>query len=474
MSVSRLMRAIVLLAIVLCAFVFLKPRLARSYAHTDAPPVSTAASVADEPEPTALPPQPPTSTPVVTSTATATVTPIPTPTSTPTIQPLPTVQVGEAGYGELISDSFFLYSPSVLNFNVQRFLDGQPGPLKDYQEELHGKVWTAAEIIAFNAINFGVNPQAILVALEAQGNVISDACAPVPVKDKLTGWPGFYTYVRWLTYGALTAYDGARYGEVKYQAIFDDQRTIEIPQGLNAGTTALEIALARSLPPDQWSAWVQGDAPLYRERFRAWFGNPYAAPDAVAAPLALPGGYHLPFQEGDTWFYTGGPHSYDSSGARPWSSLDFVPPENLWCPGGETPANRWVAAAADGVVIQSGEALVVIDHGDGWRTYYSHVAADGRVPQWKTVVRGEPIGHPSCEVEPGGSTNGVHVHFAIWRAGLGFVDIAGLSLTGWLTGETSHYNGTLTRDGVVKRAEDSRVPGWNDVTNQAGPVAATG
>ncbi|MBT7080165.1 MAG: peptidoglycan DD-metalloendopeptidase family protein, partial [Chloroflexi bacterium] len=189
---------------------------------------------------------------------------------------------------------------------------------------------------------------------------------------------------------------------------------------------------------------------------------------------ALPGGFNLPFPVGSTWYYTGGPHNYNGgtpgciSGSgcpRFWSSVDIAPPEVTSCSPGSTSYNsRWIVATRGGTVITSQTALVVIDHGDGWRTYYSHVSSTDRRGTGG-VNQGDNLGHPSCEVEPSGFTSGIHVHFAIYQVGTGFINIAGSSLSGWSIGETSHYNGTMTRQGVNRTATTGRHNGTNDIIN---------
>jgi hypothetical protein len=59
----------------------------------------------------------------------------------------------------------------------------------------------------------------------------------------------------------------------------------------------------------------------------------------------------------------------------------------------------------------------------------------------------------------------VHVHFAIWQAGVSFVEISGSSLSDWLIQETTHYNGTMTRSGVTRTASTGRINGTNDILN---------
>jgi hypothetical protein len=190
-----------------------------------------------------------------------------------------------------------------------------------------------------------------------------------------------------------------------------------------------------------------------------WSTTAFAASD-------LPNDYQLPFPQGETWYFTGGPHNYNESPARPWSSIDIAPPEVIKCPGGQTPLNRWVVAAKAGTVVESSQGLIAIDHGDGWRSYYSHVATAGRtVAKGSKVQQNDPLGHPSCEAEPHGSTTGVHVHFALFKVGTGLVDIDGSSLSGWTIHEADQiYQGSMTRDGSNPKLASTGRSG-NDIYN---------
>jgi len=399
--------------------------------------------------------------------------------------PLPTASgeplhsvTGNGDYGALISDSLFLYAPSVLQFDIQEFLETQPGPLANYTEEIDRRSWTAAESIQYNAMLFGVSPQLVLALLEAQKHILTDPSAIVPLHSEpqaiSTATTTFHSYVKQLSEQALLDYDRHRYDNSVAEIAFPSGETLTFPESINAGTYAVQSSLATSLSRQQWEIWVRGPRPLFVERFSQWFGDPHIDPDrALATTTAAPSGYILPFPIGETWYYTGGPHYYGggtpgcTAGAycpRPWSSLDFAQPELIGCPNGYYPAHRWIVAAKSGVVIQSSQALIVIDHGDGWRTYYSHLSsADKRGTG--PVNRGDPLGHPSCEVEPGGFTTGIHVHFALYQVGVGFVNLAGHSLSGWMVGETSHYNGTMNLEGAARVASIGRYNGTNDILN---------
>ena len=383
----------------------------------------------------------------------------------------------ESTYETLISDSLFLYAPSVLDFDTQAFLETQPGPLVGYVEEIDGVPWTAAESIQYHAMFFGVNPQLILTLLEAQTHVIADANANVPLEPIAPDTaPGatFHNYVGQVAEQVLLAYDNHRYGVSTSRLIFPDGETLAAPESPNAGTYAVGAALAGSLSRLQWQTWVGGSRPLFVAQFGRWFGDPFEDPDrAPSAATLAPSGYILPFPIGETWYFTGGPHyygggtpgcTYGASCPPPWSSLDIAQPEMITCPGGSYPAQRWIVAAKSGDVIQSSQALIVIDHRDGWRTYYSHVSWANRRGTGP-IDRGDRLGHPSCEVEPGGSTTGVHVHFALYQVGVGFVDVNGRSFSGWQVGETSHYNGTMRSESTVRQASVGRYVGTNDISN---------
>lgn len=388
---------------------------------------------------------------------------------------LPGLAAGESNAETLISNDLFLYASTVLAFDTQAFLETQAGPLAGYDEEIDGEPWTAADSIQYNAMLYGINPQLLLTLLEAQTQVLTDASARVPMRAASPAKATFYSYMSQMAKEALLAYDQYRYGISSAHIIFTEGETIAVPETMNAGTYALQAALASTMSRQQWERWAQGTNPRFVEQFSQWFGDPQQEPDrALSASTSAPSGYILPFPIGETWYYTGGPHNYGGgtpgcisglSCPRPWSAVDIAQPELIACPGGSYPAHRWIVAAKSGNVIQSSQALIVIDHGDGWRTYYSHVSSADRRGTGP-IDRGDRLGHPSCEVEPGGFTTGVHVHFALYQGGVGFVDINGKSLSGWLVGETSHYNGTMILNSTLRQASTGRYNGTNDIVNK--------
>src|ERR1051325_4986765 len=122
----------------------------------------------------------------------------------------------------------------------------------------------------------------------------------------------------------------------------------------------------------------------------------------------------LPFESNTTWAFTGGPHNawggQEIQGPR--AALDFAPRNDKT---GCFIYPTWVLAMAPGLVVRSGNGVVVVDlDGDGheqtgWDVMYLHIASKDRVPLGTWVNQNDHIGHASCE---GGSSTGTHTHIA--------------------------------------------------------------
>lgn len=156
---------------------------------------------------------------------------------------------------------------------------------------------------------------------------------------------------------------------------------------------------------------------------------------------AAPGLYFaLPWEPGQTWTMTGGPHPDSGVGsARPWSALDFA-----WGPG-----VGLVRAAESGVVWRSSECpnFIRIDHAGGYRTGYYHLVNE-RVQNGQNVLRGDPIGNEGMGVGCGGYTTGPHVHFSL-RYYDSRLNIGGTEMSGWVV-----RDGDRTYSGCMRRLSD--------------------
>jgi LasA protease len=172
----------------------------------------------------------------------------------------------------------------------------------------------------------------------------------------------------------------------------------------------------------------------------------------------------LPFEPGEIWSFTGGPHGGWGDGSA-WAALDFAPPGG---PRGCVLSSSWVVAVADGLVVRSEYGAVVQDlAGDGyeqtgWSILYLHIDSHNRVKAGTFLQAGDPIGHPSCE---GGVSSGTHLHIARRYNGewIPADQSIPFEMDGWISiGYGVEYNGYLTQDGKVVEALNGRFPA-NDI-----------
>ena len=168
----------------------------------------------------------------------------------------------------------------------------------------------------------------------------------------------------------------------------------------------------------------------------------------------------LPFEPGNVWAFTGGPHGGWAEGSA-WAALDFAPPGDAV---GCVQSDDWVVAVADGVIVRAGNGAVIQDlDGDGfeqtgWIVLYMHIETRGRVQPGTRLRAGEHIGHPSCE---GGVSTGTHVHLARRYNGewIPVDQFIPFNLDGWISsGNGIEYDGYLTRNGVSIEAYAGRSP----------------
>ena len=181
--------------------------------------------------------------------------------------------------------------------------------------------------------------------------------------------------------------------------------------------------------------------------YQSLFGDPWQADQPhIPGSLAQPA-LSLPFEPGQTWAFTGGPHTAWGN-AEPYAALDFAPPSVA---GGCSPTSEWATAIADGLVVRSETGVVVLDldeDGDertGWNIFYLHLGTEGRAQVGTLLKKGDPIGHPSCE---GGTSTGTHVHIARKYNGewIPADGVLGFNLDGWIAHNGVRvYTGTLTR-----------------------------
>ncbi len=363
-------------------------------------------------------------------------------------------KLGEVSNPEhLLPDSEIVFSPSALDFDLDKFINSTTGFLVGYKEWRANGRDDAANTIYRVAIENSINPRFLLAILEYQGHWVYGQPANLAQTDYPIGHvdyqkKGLYSQLSWAVQMLNIGYYGWRDGRVT-DLTFPDGTAVRLAPDLNAGTVAVLYLFAQLYDKPNW-AGVMYSAEGLPALYQKMFGDPWVRAQSVEplfpATLTQPP-LELPFARGKRWSFTGGPHSaWGPDGAL--ASLDFAPSTTEH---GCYPSDEYVTAMASGMVVRSETGVVVVDlDGDGseltgWDVMYLHIATDGRLPVNTWVNQGDPIGHPSCE---GGMATGTHVHIARkyngeWIQADGALPF---NLSGWIAHKgNAVYEGYLTK-----------------------------
>ncbi|MBN2006585.1 MAG: LysM peptidoglycan-binding domain-containing protein [Anaerolineae bacterium] len=366
----------------------------------------------------------------------------------------------------LIPDSDLVYGPGYRDFDVAKVTAEFPGIFHNYKEDVAGQTMTGPEIVQRIANEYSVGPRALLSLLELRGGWLTDADPPAEQRAYPLGYSDYPNLKDSLYLQLSMAADALNVGFYGWQldtlwlVQTGDGGYIQYATAINAATAGVQRALAIGTSGyDDWLADLRHFPIVYRSLFGDPFRytvEPLVPEDTTNTTL------ELPWAQGQTWHYTGGPHpGWGSQGA--WSAIDFATSErNLGC----AISTRWVTAAAPGKIIASENGMVLQDldgdgfAGTGWVLLYLHMDKEGRVAAGTTVKTGDRIGHPSCE---GGVSNATHLHFARRYNGVWIPADSEqwpLILSGWQAhSDGTAYNGTMTKDGVTRTAWES----WENI-----------
>jgi hypothetical protein len=362
-------------------------------------------------------------------------------------------RLASAGPSEqLIPDSEMVFSPNAADFDVSSFARNLGGYLTRYQEYVAGDMRSGPEVLAIAARDNSVNPRLLLALLEYQSGWVTNPTRPsgdawkYPMGHFEQGDAGLYHQLIWAANELGNGYYGWRSGTLT-EVRMTDGITLRLAPELNAGTVALQWYFSLHDATQVWAADVGPDG------FIATYKRLFGDPEDYYHPLYQPGleqpDMILPFLPGHVWSYSGGPHGAWEREAA-WAALDFAPSSSV---AGCSVSDDWAVAAAPGLVVRSGNGVVVLDlDGDGreqtgWTLLYLHIASNQRVAAGTFLQAGDVIGHPSCE---GGVATGTHIHLARRYNGEWILADGALpfTLSGWQArAGTKAYEGALVKDG---------------------------
>ncbi|MEZ4517548.1 MAG: LysM peptidoglycan-binding domain-containing protein [Chloroflexota bacterium] len=364
------------------------------------------------------------------------------------------LQVGPAF--KIIPDSELVYGPAAADFDLTTFLTTMNSHLLRYTEEVEGQTMTGPQIVQLIADRYSVNPRLLLSVLEYRAGWVTQASAPTMsyiLGYRSPGVDSLYGQLNWAANLLNLGFYGRSEGGL-HQLTVDGGPVLFDPT-INDGTAGVQLWLAshNDATLDIWLGETGPDG--FFAAYTRLFGNPFAytveplLPDNLEQPELA-----LPWAEGETWYFTGGPHGAWNTGSS-WGALDFAPPgDQLGC----VQTDLWTTAMADGIVTRSGNGAVVVDldgdgyAGTGWAITYMHLETRDRIPVGTDVKIGDRLGHPSCE---GGVSNGTHVHLVRSYNGR-WINADGdlpFIIGGWVSqGLGSEYDGYLVRGDEVREA----------------------
>ena len=371
-----------------------------------------------------------------------------------TVQYVPAIQ--------LVPDSEVVLSATALDIDIPTYVKDAGGFLSTYREYLNSTGWTSgAGVVQRLSYEYSVNPRLLLALLDYEARWVRGT----PENKFRTDYPlghenfhnkGMYLQLSWGAEQLDHGYYGWRNGSLT-EIQFRDGEKLRLDPTLNAGTVALMYFFSRSHSLNEWLR-IMDQTSGFASFYQNMFGDPWSRAERVG-PLFPPGlsqpELALPFEKDSPWAFTSGPHgAWEHDG--PLAALDFAPAASKT---GCNSTPTWILAAAPGLVVRSGNGIVVVDlDGDGkeqtgWNILYLHVAGKDRVSKGQWVEADDHIGHASCE---GGIATGTHLHIARkyngeWITADGPVPFV---LSGWtaVAGEKP-YEGKLIKGNRVITAD---------------------
>ena len=387
----------------------------------------------------------------------------------------------------LIVNENFVFRSEFMDFDVHAFLKLHSPWLSTYREFLLGSDSDVGDMIELVAYYHSINPKVLLALIEVQAGLLS---TPHSLEARTMGYKASQIQKYELSASdgnslfsqtilmAESLVDGyySIYNEQELRGAtwlsFADGSRLEITNLANPATFAIQKALAEVNTVERWQELVsvRSERGFYKTYFRLFGEDPLW----FAPPIRTQAGPYpdlkLPWPKDSVWYFTSGPHQTNA--------VDFASPgsgcsRDRWI-------DDWVAATRQGKVVTVSQVLVVVEHGDGWRTGYFHVPSEDRVSNGQEVSQGDHIGHPGCcgdgtqqyTCTPGqwcscnswcscsGNWNccatGAHVHLMLYKDG-NKETWNGKTISGWTIQSTNgEYQGKMVKSGEQDRVADAR------------------
>lgn len=354
----------------------------------------------------------------------------------------------------IIPDSEVVFSPSAVDFDIDAFVNQAGGYLSTYREWMSMGWLSGADVVKRVAVENSINPRILLALLEYQAHWIYGQPGSLAERDYPMGYidlkrKDLYKQLSWAVEQLSIGYYGWQSGLIT-ELDFEDGTRVRLWPESNSGTVAIAYFFSRVHNANDWANILHSPDIGFLALHQKMYGNPWLRAQTVE-PLFPPDfsqpELNLPYAPGESWSYSGGPHpAWGPNGAL--AALDFAPPSTQ---PGCVDSNAWVTAAATGLVVRTGNGIVVLDlDGDGreqtgWVLLYLHVATRDRVQVGEWITADDRLGHPSCE---GGQSTGTHVHIARkyngqWMLADGPIPFV---LSGWRAyAGKKIYEGTMVR-----------------------------
>jgi LysM repeat protein len=248
---------------------------------------------------------------------------------------LPAAPKVEGSAFKILPDSRLVRAPGSSQFDVQAFINQQPGFLRNATDTINNVVYSGAQVVQRIALEYSVDPRLLLALVEYKSRLLSNPSPSETEQNYALGAPvsvsgndrhGLYFQLAW-------AADQLNYGYYNWNLTglstveFSDNTRILFARSLNAATVGVQYLLSQN---SDYSTWQQsvGENGLYRIYINL-FGDPFSGalasiiPDNLQQPTLT-----FPFPSGATWYFTGGPHGGWGDGSA-WSAVDFAPPDDI-------------------------------------------------------------------------------------------------------------------------------------------------